>query len=437
MSSNRLLGDLEQRQRDGNPVRVGLIGTGEMGTDIVTQVGQMPGIRVAAIAEINLEGARQAIAIAGLPGDAAEVVESGSAMERVIARGGIAITQDYSDVCGADAIDVIIDATGSPEIGARLAMLSFEHGKHLVMMNVETDVTIGPLLKRKADQAGVVYTLGAGDEPIATMELVRFARCLGFTVVAAGKGKNNKFFPNAIPDDYEEEAARRHMNPRMLVEFVDGSKTMIEMTTLANSAALVPDVPGMHGPDASLDDLVKQLCPKEDGGLLSRRGVVDFTVGKGVAPGVFVIVETRHPRIRERLEDLRVGQGWYHLLYRPYHLTSLEVPLSAAEAVLYRAPYMQPLEKRYAEVAAIAKRALKAGEKLDGIGGYCYHGLAVSADDAQANRAVPLGICEGARVTAAVKAGDYLTYANCSPDADALVVKLRHEQDELLGQKAV
>jgi predicted homoserine dehydrogenase-like protein len=434
--SHGLLADLQRRERDGKPVTIGLVGTGEMGTDIVTQESLMPGIRIGAIVELELAAAHKAIAIAGLATDIGRAVEGAANLQKVIAAGGIALVSDHRDVCACDAIDVLIDATGSPSFGARLAIDAFDHGKHLVVMNVETDVTIGPLLQRRAEQAGVVYTLGAGDEPSSTMELVRFAQSLGYPIVAAGKGKNNKFDRHAVPGDYEEEAARRHMNPRMLVEFVDGSKTMIEMAALANATGLVPDVPGMHGVDAGLSELPGLLCPREDGGLLSRRGVVDFSVGRGVAPGVFVIVETRHPRIRERLEDLHVGEGWYHLFYRPYHLTSLEVPLSAAEAVLYHKAAMQPLPQRYAEATALAKRDLQPGDTLDAIGGYDYYGTILSAADARQDRAVPLGLCEGARVIQPIKVDEYLTYANCEPDPDEPIVRLRHEQDALLDPVA-
>ncbi|MGB7756269.1 MAG: SAF domain-containing protein [Salinisphaera sp.] len=430
--SHSLLDDLERREREGRPVTIGLVGTGEMGTDIVTQVSLMPGIRIGVIVELELAAARKAIAVAGLAPDVGRETSDAATVQRIIDDGGIALTSNHRDACTCEAIDVLIDATGSPSFGARLAVDAFAHGKHLVLMNVETDVTIGPLLQRRADEAGVVYTLGAGDEPSATMELVRFVRSLGYPIVAAGKGKNNKFDRYAVPRDYEEEAARRNMNPRMLVEFVDGSKTMIEMAALANATGLVPDVPGMHGVDAGLSELPARLCPREDGGLLSQRGVVDFSVGRGVAPGVFVIVETRHPRIRERLEDLHVGKGWYHLFHRPYHLTSLEVPLSAAEAVLYHKAAMQPLPQRHAEATAVAKRDLAPGETLDAIGGYAYFGNILSAADARKHRAVPLGLCEGARVTQPIKANEYLTYANCTPDADQPIVRLRHEQDELL-----
>ena len=182
-------------------------------------------------------------------------------MTRAIELGKIAITEDFESLATADGIDVVIDATGNPNTGALFALTAMQHGKHVVMLNVEADITIGRYLKAEARRAGVVYTGAAGDEPAATVELIGFARCLGLDIVAAGKGKNNPLRFDATPDAYQEEARARNMNARMLVEFVDGSKTMIEMTAIANATGLVPDKPGMHGPNAAIGDLADVLCP--------------------------------------------------------------------------------------------------------------------------------------------------------------------------------
>ena len=204
------------------------------------------------------------------------------------------------------------------------------------MMNVEADVTIGAYLSAKAEEAGVVYTLGAGDEPSSTMELVNFLRGLGYPIVAAGKGKNNAFRIDATPDAYVAEATRRNMNPRMLVEFVDGSKTMVEMVALANATGLVPDMPGMHGPSRAARLAAQDVLPARRRRPPVAQGRGRFHRRPGVAPGVFAVAEMRHPRLRERMNDLQLGEGPYYTFYRPYHLTSLEVPLSAAAAVLLR-----------------------------------------------------------------------------------------------------
>jgi predicted homoserine dehydrogenase-like protein len=304
------------------------------------------------------------------------------------------------------------------------------HGKHVVMLNVEADITIGRFLKEEARKAGVVYTGAAGDEPAATLELIGFAQSLGLDVVAAGKGKNNPLKHDAVPAEYEAEARSRNMNPRMLVEFVDGSKTAIEMVAIANATGLVPDVPGMHGPSATIDQLAHVLCPKSDGGVLNKKGVVDFSIGKGVAPGVFCIVEARHPRILERLVDLKVGKGPYFTLHRPYHLTSIEVPLSAARAVLHGRADMQPLDHPVAEAAAVTKRNLAVGETLGMIGQRDYRGFAMTWADARRQGAIPIGLAEKAKVVKPVAAGELLTYQNVALDSSLRITEIRRRLDQ-------
>ena len=424
--------DLKARAESGRPIRIGVIGSGEMGTDLVTQGGLMRGIEVAAIATRRPHTARAAMAIAY--GDDAHAVEADteSKVTAAIEAGKMAVTSAETLVKNP-LIDVVIDATGKPGVAADYCLTAMEHGKHLVMMNVEADVTIGPYLKREADRLGVVYSVGAGDEPSSCMELIEFASALGYRIVSAGKGKNNPLNHDAVPDDYREEAIRRNMNPRMLVEFVDGSKTMVEMACIANATGLVPDVPGMHGPKADRDDMVKVLIPKADGGILDKKGVVDFTIGKGVAPGVFVIVEAEHPRIIERMDDLHVGKGPYYAFFRPYHLTSLEVPLTAARIMLYGKPDMVPMPNPVAEVCAVAKRDLAVGETFDAIGETCYRSFILTVEDARHQHAVPVGLLEGGKVTAPVKKGQLLTTANALPDQTTRLYALRQRQDQMFG----
>jgi predicted homoserine dehydrogenase-like protein len=425
--------DLARRLADkGRPIRVGLIGSGEMGTDIVTQCDQMTGITVAAIAEINIDAAKKALRIAGRPVESFSVADTKQAFATALVGGKTAITTDAQMVCTNDEIDVIIDATGRPAVGAAIGLVAMEHGKHLVMMNVEADVTIGAYLQHEANRLGVVYTLGAGDEPSSCMELVNFVNGLGYPIIAAGKGKNNPLNIEATPTEYMDEAKRRNMNPRMLVEFVDGSKTMVEMAAISNATGLVPDCPGMHGPAATLDQLETVLCPAADGGVLSRKGVVDYSIGKGVAPGVFVVVEMAHPRLRERMLDLKLGKGPYYTFYRPYHLTSLEVPLSCARAVLYGTADMRPLPHPTSEVCAVAKKDLKPGDTLDALGEYCYRAWIMTYGDAQKKHAIPCGLLEEARVTKQIKKGDLFTYDNTAVDQSSGIVTLRKRQDELL-----
>ncbi len=427
--------DLKARQDAGKPVRIGLIGCGEMGTDIVTRAALMDGVDVAAIADLSPDVARRAVDIAhqseGHSGSAASTAQLNS----VIEDGKTAIAEDAGHILESGLIDVVIDATGVPAVGAELGLAAMERGKHLVMMNVEADVTIGAYLKAEADRLGVVYSLGAGDEPSSCMELIEFVSAMGHTIVCAGKGKNNPLNIDATPDAYIAEAEQRNMNARMLVEFVDGSKTMVEMVAIANATGLIPDKPGMHGPAAGPKELSKTLIPEADGGLLSAAGRVDYSIGKGVAPGVFVIAEMGHPRVRERMEDLKMGEGPYFTFIRPYHLTSLEVPLTCARAVLYGKADMVPLDRPVAEVCAVAKRDLAVGETLDQIGEYCYRAWAMEADEARAAEAIPCGLLAGCTVTTAIKKGQLITKANTFIPSDSRIAQLRARQDAmLLGQ---
>ncbi len=279
-----------------------------MGTDIVTRAAHMHGIEVTAIADIRAEAAHRAVEIAhGAPGHSRDATGT-DALNAAIESGLAAIT-DTASMFESGVIDVVIDATGIPAVGAELGLAAMERGKHLVMMNDEADVTIGAYLKSEAQRLSVVYRLGAGDEPSSCMELIEFVSAMGHPIVAAGRGKNNPHNIDATPDAYAEEAARRNMTARMLVEFVDGSRTMVELAAIANATGLVPDKPGMHGPSAGPKDLAKVLIPETDGGVLSGIGRVDFSIGAGVAPGVFVVAEMRHPRISERMEDLKMGEG--------------------------------------------------------------------------------------------------------------------------------
>ncbi|MER9892599.1 homoserine dehydrogenase [Mesorhizobium sp. M0119] len=436
MSHPQFAAELLQRAEQQGPITIGLAGAGQMGTDIVVQVALMPGMRIGAISEVRPQAAIDAALLAGH--DRSDIVQAGNAaaIDRAIEAGKIAVTEDLHALAAAGRIDVIIDATGNPNIGTLFALEVMKNGKHIVMLNVEADITIGRFLKDEARKAGVVYTGAAGDEPACTLEIIGFAKSLGFNIIAAGKGKNNPLKIDAMPADYEKEAAERNMNARMLVEFVDGSKTAIEMVAIANATGLVPDVPGMHGPTATLEELASVLCPREDGGVLHRKGVVDYSIGKGVAPGVFCIIETRHPRVLERMIDLKVGKGPYFTIFRPYHLTSLEVPLSAARAVVYKRADMEPLDHPVAEAVAVAKSDLGVGQSLGMIGENDYRGFAMTWKDARARGALPLGLAERAKVVKPLKTGDFLTYENCVPDDSMVITQIRRRLDQSDGRFA-
>ncbi|WP_336294573.1 NAD(P)H-dependent oxidoreductase [Bartonella sp. CB169] len=433
VSLTGLARDLKQRAENHPPIRIGLIGCGEMGTDLLSSIAHMDGIEIAAVATRTPSRVFDAAILAYGEDDHACEIENTYALTQAIEKGLIATTNDIDLVLRHEQIDIIVDATGYPEAGAEIGFKTFENNKHLVTMNVETDVTIGAYLKYEAEKKGLIYTLGAGDEPSSCMELIEFVSALGHKIVAAGKGKNNPLIFDATPDLYEEEALKRNMNVRMLVEFIDGSKTMVEMAALANATGLLPDCPGMHGPQASLQDLNTVLIPKRDGGILNRYGVVDYSIGQGVAPGVFVIAEIAHPRLRERIEDLKIGQGPYFTFYRPYHLTAMEVPLTCARIMLYGKKDMVPLSHPVAEVCAVAKKDLYPGDKLDFIGLYSYRAWIMSIAEARAHHAIPCGLLEKATVTAEIKKNELITVHNTAIRENQWIAQLRAKQDLLLN----
>ena len=333
-------------------------------------------------------------------------------------------------LASAPPLDITVEATGVPEMGAKVAVQAIEAGKHVMQMNVEADATVGALLRRRAREAGVIYSLSGGDEPGAIAELYEFATMLGYDVVSVGKGKNNPLIPTANPDTVAETARRQMMNPKMLSSFVDGSKTMMEMTTISNAIGYLPDQRGMHGPEVTHDTLASTYIPQADGGILSGRNRVDY--GRGVAPGVFLVFTTDHPKLVRDLQYLKVGPGPYWALYRPYHLTSLETPVSIAKMVLRGETTLATDRMPSAETVTIAKKALRSGEEIDGIGGFCVYGVIERADVARRDNLLPLGLATGARLTRALEAGTPLTYADVALDESFTIPSLRREQDALI-----
>lgn len=412
---------LEALGREGKPVRVGIVGVGQMGRGFVAQVAGIPGMEVVAAADMDPKRAMAAFRETGR--DPVEGLNG--TPERPAA------TDDALGLVRSPSVDVVVEATGVTDIGARIAYEAIQEGKHAVMLNAEADVTVGAILGRMAQSAGVVYTGSAGDEPGAIMELYDFARSLGFEVVVAGKGKNNPLDVSATPESLAEEAGRKKMNPKMLASFVDGTKTMVEMASVANAVGFSVDVPNMHGPAETVPKrLGKIFGLKEEGGILSSYGTVDYV--RGVAPGVFVVVCSEGGAVRETMEYLGMGEGPNHVLYRPYHLTSLETPISVARAAVYGEPTIVSKRVPSAEVVAVAKRDLAAGEKLGGIGSADYYGGVYNV--LEAAEMLPLGLAAGARVTRAIAKGSVIPRAGVETAENSFVVDLRRLQDAALRQ---
>lgn len=449
--------DLAERARAGNPVRVGIVGAGKFGSSVAHQVSRMPGVCLVALADLFPEKAAAVFIRNGLVPE--DIVHAGDAGEivRAMERGKVAVTDDPLALCQSP-VDVVVEATGVPENGARVGAAAIAEGKHIVMVNMETDVAVGPLLHRRARSAGVVYTVADGDQPGCIMRLVDWARTLGLEVVVAGRGTRRFGFDRT--GDPSEAFARygfdpklvreQHLNAQMYNSFRDGSKAQIEMCSVANMTGLVPDVRGMHEPSVTIPDLATVFSLQADGGVLNEFGVVELANavapdGETVLPnhldiGVFIVVRTDHARIAQDLGfyGLKMGpDGTTAAHYRPYHLCGIEAPLSIAEAGLYSKPTGAPVGAPVADVIAVAKKALKASDVLDGSGGTTVYGLIERAAIVRAENLLPLTMTDGIRLTCDVAADQPITYDMIARPADSFLWSLRAEQDAVFAGAVV
>ena len=429
-----------------NPIRVGIIGCGRFGSMMIAQIKRAPGMHVAVACDLAGARAESALRQAGHGPDHMVTASSVSAANDAIRQRKAVITDDPEIAVSGD-VDVVVEATGIPDAGALHASKAIAAGKHVVMVNVEADVLVGPALKRMADRAGVVYSLAYGDQPAVIEDLYDWAVSLGFEVVAAGKG--TRYLPEyrkGTPDDAlmrygysDEEAASGDLNPQMYNSFLDGTKSAVEMCAVANMTGLVPDVPAMHFPPASVQELPGLLVPADDGGILSRKGVVEVVsclrrdgtdIRDSLRWGVYVVLTSDSPYLLRCLKDYGVAMdpsGRYGLMYRPYHLVGMEAPVSIARAFLYKEPTGSP-KGHVGEVVATAKRPLEPGKVLDGEGGYTVYGALAEAAQASADGLLPIGLCHGARVVRPVGEGRMLSYADVDMPKGGFARHLREAQ---------
>ncbi|SKC87869.1 NAD(P)H-dependent oxidoreductase [Maledivibacter halophilus] len=424
---------LKQLEEEGKQIQIGLIGAGQMGKGMVSQMSLMKGMKPSLVIDIDVENAIKAYTLTGVKKEDIVVAKKLQDVNYAMEKGKFVVSDNADLAVKANLIDAVVDATGVPDVGAKIAMESILNRKHIVMLNVETDVVIGPILKKMADNAGVIYTGTAGDEPGAVKELYDFADGMGFDIVAIGKGKNNPVNREANPDSVREQALKSGVSPKMLACFKDGTKTMVEMTAMANSMGFIPDIRGGHGPIGKVHELPEMFKLKEEGGILNKYKIVDYV--NGVAPGVFIIVTTKLPQIHHEMQYLSMGSGPNYVLYRPYHLCSLETPLTAARAYIYKEPTIAPMDgKPIAETLTIAKKDMNRGERLDGIGGFTVYGSIDTYEKARKENAVPLGLInKNAVLTKDVKKGQLITYDMVDIDRSTLIYKLRSLQEELIG----
>jgi predicted homoserine dehydrogenase-like protein len=423
--------ELEKRAAAGNPIRVGVSGAGWIGSGFVAQVAQMKGITVPVLADSDTEAAFRALVATGVePDSIVEASTPGKASDALWA-GKRVITGDYTLAAQLAEIDIVADVTPSPAIGAETAHACIRHGKDVVLVNIEADVTVGRVLKRLAQKAGVLYSVSSGDEPGCIAELWDYVTILGHEPIVIGKGKNNPLDRSATPDTVAESALRTGKDPFQVASYVDGTKTMFEMTCAANATGCLPMQRGMIGPEATQDTVTRVFALEEDGGITKFPGTVDFVQGSSMAGGVFITVRVSDERIRADLQYLKVGRGKYCTFFRPYHLWFLEAPISVARAHLYREVWLAPLDRPVAEVMTIAKRTLTPGGRLDEFGGYDFYGIIERAEIARALNALPVGLAPGAKVARLVPAGEIITWDDVELDEERVVVKLRRQQDEM------
>lgn len=416
---------LRRRADSGDPIRVALVGAGFMGRGLANQiVNSVPGMELVAIVNRTLSRAEDAFREAGVTDW--RVVSHADELDKAVAEGVPAVTDDHEVVSASGSVDAIVEATGAVEYGCHVVVRAIEGGKHVVLMNAEVDATVGPVLSRRAAAAGVVLTGCDGDQPGVQMNLVRFVRGIGLTPLVCGnvKGLQDRY---RTPTTQAAFAERWGQDPHMVTSFADGTKISIEQATVANATGMTVARRGMRGVthDGHVDDLVEHYDVDE---LRAAGGVVDYVVGSRPGPGVFVLATHDDPRQRHYLELYKLGTGPLYSFYTPYHLCHFEVPTTVARAVLFGDATIAPLGAPSVEVITLAKQDLASGTVLDGLGGYDTYGEAENASVTATQGLLPIGVAEGCRLTRHVAKDEAIGYADVVLPEGRLVDALREEQ---------
>ncbi len=442
---------LAAREAAGKPVRVGLVGAGKFGTMILAQLRLMAGVQLCALADLDVERARAAAVRAGWDGERFAVAHGAGAANDIARDGRVALLSS-GELTAACAIDILVEATGHEEAGALHALRAIEAGVHVVMVTVEADVVVGPLLARKAAANGVVYSMAYGDQPAIACELIDWAQTNGFRVVAAGKG--TKFRPEyrrGTPDTAfasygftPAQIATGGFNPKMFNSFLDGTKSAIEMVAIANATGLRVPPGGLSFAPAAAHDLARTLVPQSAGGILPGEGYVDVVTCVDAAGemlpdhlrwGIFVVITSEEPYARRCFGEYGLAtdpSGTYAAMWRPYHLIGLEVGTTIASIALRGEPTGVSREP-HAEVVCATRAPMRAGETIDGEGGYAAYGTIASASEARAGKLVPMGLAHGLRLVRDVPADHPIGEADVVFDRSSLLWQLRREQDALFA----
>jgi predicted homoserine dehydrogenase-like protein len=414
---------LREREAAGHPIRIGMVGAGASARAIALQLGTpVTGIRLVAIANRTPEHGERAFREAGF----AEWGRPTSARqaEEAIAHGLPVLTDDSSVLTACDAIDVLVEVTGTVEAAAHVALEAFDHGKHVVLVNAELDSLLGPILKVKADRAGVVVTHTDGDEPGVAMTLFRYLRSLGLRPVAAGNLKGMVDYYRT-PETQRAFAQKYDLDARKVTSFADSTKLSMEATVLANATGFRVGRRGMYGPGCTDVREMAQLLPPDQ---MLCTGLVDYALGAAPHTGAFVIVHEESPLKRAQLAYYKLGDGPFYVFYTPYHLPHVQIASTIGRAVIHHDATVAPLAGPVCEVVAVAKRDLKAGERLDGIGGFCAYGLIDNAPAARSMAALPIGLSEGRVLRRDVSKNDVISFDDVESPRDRVAEALWLEQ---------
>jgi len=439
---------LGKRAEANTPIKIGLIGAGKFGSMFLSQARKTPGFHVCGIADLNPDKVRVSLADVGWE----QEKYSAQSFDEAARNRSTFITDDADALIKAEGIEVIIEATGNPAAGIAHALTAFDHGCHMIAVNVEADVLAGPLLAARAKQAGVVYSLAYGDQPALIAEMVDWARACGLNVVCAGKG--TKYLPEyhtSTPDtvwDYyglsAERAALAAMNPQMFNSFLDGTKSSIEMAAVANACALSAPEDGLLFPAIGTDELPERLKPAGDGGLLATKGTVEVIssihrdgsdVANDLRWGVYCVFEAGSAYVERCFADYGLvtdASGRYSAMYKPFHLIGLELGISVASAAIRNEP-TGVAGGWHGDVVAVAKKDLMPGEILDGEGGFCVWGKLFPAQKSYALKGLPIGLAHHVKMVRPVKQGAALTWDDVEVDDAAQVVMFRREMEEVFS----
>ena len=439
-----LYAKLREREAQGKPLRLGVIGAGKFATMYIAQVPRTPGVHLVGIADLNPAYAKANLERTGW----APEHFGASSLDAALKERRTHLGEDWRALVSHPAIDIVIEATGNPVAAVEHALEAFRQGKHVVMVTVEADAFCGPLLARKAAAAGVVYSLAYGDQPALICDLVDWARAAGFPVVAAGRGhKWQAHFAQSTPETVwgyygltPEQARIGGLNPKMFNSFLDGSKPAIETSAVCNATGLTPAPGGLAYPAGRIDQIPNLMRPRAEGGVLHHKGQVEVVsslqpdgtpVDYDIRFGVFVAFEGESEYIRRCFAEYGVqtdDSGRYACLYKRWHLIGLEVGISVASVGLRGEPTGCATGFR-ADAVATAKRALKPGEILDGEGGYTVVGRLMPAAESLAQGCLPLGLAHGWKLLKPVAAGQPLRWSDVAFDAEVAAVRLRREME--------